>query len=213
LNSITDQPEGLRILVLAEDVLARTNLGILVAGMAHCRHVGGAALVDLAAAVDAYAPDAILMDLGGGDSGELAEFRLSDADPPLVALVPDQTAGEQDRRAGALGVLARSARPERIRAALHAAALGLAVIEPDLQVGPPPARRSNGEWPVEPLTRREMDVLRLLVEGLTNRGIAARLAISEFTVKFHVNSILTKLNAQSRTEAVGRAARLGLIKL
>jgi DNA-binding NarL/FixJ family response regulator len=65
----------------------------------------------------------------------------------------------------------------------------------------------------EPLTSRELEVLQLLVEGVSNKGIAERLGISEHTAKFHVNSILGELGAQNRTEAVTRAARTGLIIL
>ena len=66
---------------------------------------------------------------------------------------------------------------------------------------------------IEPLTPREIEVLHLLAEGMTNRAIAQRLEISEHTVKFHVNAILGKLGAQSRTDAVVRATRLGVILL
>ena len=62
-------------------------------------------------------------------------------------------------------------------------------------------------------TFREQQVLRLMAEGLTNKAIAQQLEISHHTVKFHVNSILAKLNAQSRTEAVVHATQLGLIAL
>ena len=62
-------------------------------------------------------------------------------------------------------------------------------------------------------TPREQDVLKLLAEGLPNKGVASRLEVSEHTVKFHVNSIMGKLNAQSRTEAVILATRLGLLPL
>ena len=65
----------------------------------------------------------------------------------------------------------------------------------------------------EALTPREQEVLQLLAEGLPNKTIADRLYISEHTVKFHVNAILSKLGAQSRTEAVVRATRLGILLL
>jgi DNA-binding NarL/FixJ family response regulator len=65
----------------------------------------------------------------------------------------------------------------------------------------------------EALTPREQEVLQLLAEGLPNKTIADSLHISEHTVKFHVNAILSKLGAQSRTEAVVRATRLGLLLL
>jgi DNA-binding NarL/FixJ family response regulator len=70
---------------------------------------------------------------------------------------------------------------------------------------PPPAPTA--------LTTRELDVLRLLARGLQNKEIAADLAISERTVKFHVSTLLTKLHAGNRTEAVARAAQQGLVTL
>ncbi len=66
---------------------------------------------------------------------------------------------------------------------------------------------------IEELTPRELEVLRLLAEGLPNKTIAQRLDISEHTVKFHVNALLGKLGVASRTEAVVRATRLGLVFL
>ena len=74
-------------------------------------------------------------------------------------------------------------------------------------------RRSNEETFEEPLTPREIDVLELLAEGLANKPIAARLGISDQTVKFHVASICGKLGAANRTDAVRRAVRRGLISL
>jgi DNA-binding NarL/FixJ family response regulator len=71
----------------------------------------------------------------------------------------------------------------------------------------------DAEWIDEPLTRREIDVLQLLAEGLANKSIAARLGVSDQTVKFHVASILSKLGATNRTDAVRRALRGGLINL
>jgi DNA-binding NarL/FixJ family response regulator len=67
--------------------------------------------------------------------------------------------------------------------------------------------------PSDPLTPREQEVLQLLAEGLPNKVIAQRLTISEHTVKFHINAILGKLGAQSRTDAVVRATRSGLLLL
>ena len=75
------------------------------------------------------------------------------------------------------------------------------------------AAAAPGPGPASLLTPREQDVLLLLAEGLPNKGVASRLGVSEHTVKFHVNSIMGKLNAQSRTEAVTLATRLGLLPL
>ena len=92
-------------------------------------------------------------------------------------------------------------------------ARGLTVVDPALAGAVFPARDRPLPAPVEDLTRRERSVLQLLAEGLSNKDIAARLDISEHTVKFHVNAILGKLGAHSRIEAVTRAARLGLLIL
>jgi DNA-binding NarL/FixJ family response regulator len=73
--------------------------------------------------------------------------------------------------------------------------------------------RESDEWIEEPLTRREIDVLQLLAEGLPNKSIAARLGVSDQTVKFHLASIFAKLGAMNRTNAIRLAVRRGLISL
>jgi zinc/manganese transport system substrate-binding protein len=98
--------------------------------------------------------------------------------------------------------------------ALRAVAAGLVVLDP--RAAPAlvaAAPRLATESPAESLTARERDVLALVAQGLPNKTIAQRLAISEHTVKFHVGAILAKLGAASRTEAVRLAARRGLIAL
>jgi DNA-binding NarL/FixJ family response regulator len=114
------------------------------------------------------------------------------------------------------GYLLRESGPAELAAAIHAVASGLTVVEPDLL--PRLLREAHPPTPVaeregEELTQRERETLQLVAEGLTNKAIAARLAISDHTVKFHVASILAKLGAGSRTEAVHLAARQGLIAL
>jgi len=109
-------------------------------------------------------------------------------------------------------VLARDATPDAILAAVEAVAGGLAVIEPgELEPllaasAPVPASAASAA-----LTARELDVLRLVAEGDANKEIAWKLGISEHTAKFHVASILGKLNAGSRTEAVTIGIRRGLV--
>ena len=77
--------------------------------------------------------------------------------------------------------------------------------------------REKGTEQMEPmleeLTRREMEVLRMVADGLSNREIAARLSVSEHTIKFHISSVLGKLGASSRTEAVTQGIKRGLILL
>jgi DNA-binding NarL/FixJ family response regulator len=96
---------------------------------------------------------------------------------------------------------------------MMAAAQDLVVLDPSLPAPVLSTRDPSSPMLVEELTPRELEVLDLLAEGLSNKAIAHRLGISDHTVKFHVNAVMGKLGAQSRTEAVVRATRLGLILL
>ncbi len=130
---------------------------------------------------------------------------------PTLALVRDREAAFELVRAGALGVLVRGAEAERLFAALRSVAAGLAVFDPALLASLLLTRGASPDGPL--LTPREAEVLRLMAEGLSNKLIADQLKISEHTAKFHVNAILTKLDAETRTEAVVSAARRGLLML
>jgi len=147
----------------------------------------------------------------------LQEVRLP-RDSRVVLLV-DQAAPDwvnRAIRAGVRGILPEEVGGEQLAATLGAVARGLVVIDPrQMQLARAAANSFEDESAelVEPLTARERDVLRMLSEGLGNKEIAARLRISEHTVKFHVASILGKLGASTRTEAVSVALRRGLILL
>jgi DNA-binding NarL/FixJ family response regulator len=120
-------------------------------------------------------------------------------------------------RAGVLGVLARSSPSIEIYSAIQAARRGLLLLDPDLvrelfstdSVRP----HEHDVASLEQLTAREVEVLRMLAEGFANKEMASRLGISDHTVKFHVSSILAKLGASTRTEAVTLGIRKGLILL
>lgn len=132
---------------------------------------------------------------------------------PVIEIVHDFA--EADVVVGARRMSSQDVTAEQIIAAVHAAAAGLHVVpvEEGAAFIPRPHTHEPVEEIVEPLTPREMDVLEMLAEGLSNKMIAHRLSISDHTAKFHVNSILAKLNAGTRTEAVTRGIRLGLIKI
>ena len=112
-------------------------------------------------------------------------------------------------------VLPRDVRPEQLRAALEAVAAGLVVVpSEELRTFlPATANSPQVEELLEPLTRREQEVLQMLAAGLANKEIAAKLAISDHTVKFHVASILGKLGVSTRTDAVTAGIRRGLVML
>jgi len=117
--------------------------------------------------------------------------------------------------AGASAILPRDSLPEDLVAALRAVAAGFVVIHPDFATDTFPARHVAPPLPtpLESLTPREQEVLERMADGLSNKEIAAQLSISEHTVKFHIASILSKLGATSRTEAVTLAIRQGLLLL
>lgn len=222
-------PNPLRVLVIANDPLARAGLTTLLADQPALvivgRIPGG---LDLLAEVDIYHPDVIVFDLGW-DPGlspitrpgleqaptsltGLAELR--ELGLPVIALLPDETYAAEAWSVGAHGLLLRQTSPEKLVAALQGIIQGLRIFDSAFTQSTFPAK--SLETPptlTEPLTPRELEVLQLLAEGLPNKVIARQLDISDHTVKFHVNAILSKLSAQSRTEAVIRATRLGLILL
>jgi DNA-binding NarL/FixJ family response regulator len=177
----------------------------------------------LCAVLAAY-PGLVLKEaLGSSEPGLVADVVVWDAPEALPpALVPTLvlvSAPDEARaalRAGALGALSRSAPAETIAPAAVAVASGHRVVDAafasallDLDTAALAAPAPSPPL----LSRREDEVLALMAEGLSNRDIAERLGISRHTAKFHVNAILDKLGATTRTEAVVLAARGGLLTL
>jgi DNA-binding NarL/FixJ family response regulator len=177
---------------------------------------GDGARLDLAERIERLAPDVIVLEAHGD---EPLSALLPDADlralPPVILLVsrPDAAWTTSALRAGVRAVLPRQS--SDMAAAIAAVAAGYVVLHPDAADAMVPA--ANGTLaPLRSghsLTPREIEVLRMMAEGLANKAIAARLHISEHTVKFHVGSIFAKLHAGSRTEAVTLGARQGLVML
>lgn len=138
--------------------------------------------------------------------------------PPVLLLLEQATQNKVNRaiQLGIRGVLPADVAAVQLISAVVAVAKGLVVLQPgDLALAAVSTRTGNGEAAelFEPLTPREKEVLQMLASGLGNKQIAAHLKISEHTVKFHVASILGKLGASSRTEAVALGLRRGLILL
>ncbi len=198
-----------RLLLVGEDALARAGLRTIAeaAGLRVVADLSPAEVDEIAGDVaDAVAWDVV-------PRGPLDALRGVSARLPVVALVwAEEQAGEA-LAAGARAVLLRDRLEDRLLPAVTAAVAGLVAV--DEGVADSVLRPRPAPFPplVEPLTARELEVVQLLAEGLTNRRIGERLGISEHTAKFHVNSILGKLGASSRSEAVAQAARLGLVLL
>jgi len=194
-----------RVAVAAEDPFVRSGLVSLLSGEAGLRPVVEAPTPNDARVAEASA-ELVLWDASGqGERPRALEGT------PTLALVRDEEAALEAVRAGALGVLMRSADGERVIAALRAIAAGIAVLEPAFLRALSSARALPAE--ALTLTPRELEVLTLVAEGKSNKLVADRLGISEHTAKFHVNAILSKLGAETRTEAVVIAARRGWLML
>lgn len=201
----------LNVLIIGDNPLARMGLAALLAGQAGLVIAGQTSGADdLQAEVDLYAPDVIVWEWGWNTPERMTDAR--DIGVPVVALLNNEAQAADARAAGVSGFLLGNTDSDALAAAILAAAQGLVVVTPPLLDALLPAT-SAAEAPVEALTPREREVLQLLAEGLPNKTIAMRLNITDHTVKFHVNAIMGKLNAQSRTDAVVKATRLGLIIL
>ena len=208
--------DSLHVLIISADPLTRAGLVALLAN-SPVLTVAGQLSIDQIFEVefDVFRPDAILFDLGWDVDAALDTLAdLAEVDMPVVALLSDPDSAQEIWRLGTAGLLPRDASVGQIQAALASANRQLRVIAPEFAAALTlPLQAAPVVPSPEPLTPRESEVLQLLAEGLPNKTIARRLDISEHTVKFHVNAILGKLNAQSRTEAVVRASQAGLILL
>jgi two-component system nitrate/nitrite response regulator NarL len=145
----------------------------------------------------------------------LAEYRGRHDRVALVVLLDgaDPEDGVRALKAGARAVLHRSSSPNEIIAAIKVITSGLVVLPPELLAtllheAPPADDVLKAQ-----LTRRELEVLAAMADGASNKAIARQLGISFHTAKFHVAAILAKLDADSRTEAVAKAAQSGLVML
>jgi DNA-binding NarL/FixJ family response regulator len=160
------------------------------------------------------------------DDGRLPQVRITDGAVELAPNMPvlvltDASGVIEALQAGALAVLSEHADGDILCAAIRAAAQGLTTLSAEFRdhlvgaSGPRSALESDVEdeaLPIE-LTARELQVLRLLAEGASNKSIARRLGITPHTAKFHVASIVAKLGATGRTDAVAKAMRLGLVMI
>ncbi len=152
---------------------------------------------------------------------QLADWRTRHNQTAFVFFVDgaDEEASLEALYAGARAILPRKAKPDDIVTAIKAVTNGLAVLPGDLCLTLLSKASLVGELLDDNdvdrarLTARELEVLAAMADGVSNKAIARRLGISFHTAKFHVAAILAKLNADSRTEAVAKAAQLGLVML
>jgi two-component system, NarL family, response regulator YdfI len=214
----------IRVFIVAASPLARSGLQQLLASP-EIELVGSAVDLDSAAGLLSEPeadPDVIVVDASRDSGANAANLSVTSsdigADIPIVVLEPaDNAATGSDLLChGARAVLPAGVSPAELIAALRAVTSGLIVLHPTTIAAIPRAAvntsRSTDEW-IEPLTKREKQVLQMLAAGLGNKEIAAKLNISDHTAKFHVGSILGKLGVSTRAEAVAMGVRRGLVLL
>ena len=212
--------EPIRILVADDHPVVRDGLVAVLSTQPDLAVVGeaGSEAEAVQKAVD-LRPDLVLLDLEmpGMDGVEaLEQMRMHDPSARVIVF----TAFDSDDRilaavqAGAQGYILKGAPRDQLFEAVRVVHAGGSLLQPVVtsKLLKQVSQRSGPPVALQTMTRRESDVLGLLGEGLQNKEIAERLGIAERTVKFHVGSILRKLEVGNRTEAVATALRKGLIK-
>jgi DNA-binding NarL/FixJ family response regulator len=218
---------AVRVLLVDDQPLFREALGVLLGARDGIEVVGEAGDgADALRQVRALAPDVVLMDLRMPVlDGIAATRRLREEHPQVRVLALTTFDGDEEvfaaLRAGAVGYLLKDTSGDRLAEAVRTAAAGGSTLEPSvaarvvarvaaLPEGPVAGQRPSAA-PAVPLSARELEVLRHVAGGLSNREIAAVLHLTEGTVKNHVTSVLTKLDVRDRTQAALRAHALGLL--
>jgi DNA-binding NarL/FixJ family response regulator len=219
---VSEQP--VRVLLVDDQSLFREALATLLGARPEVQVVGeagdGFEALQRSAALQ---PDVVLMDLHMPVLDGIAATRRLRVEQPGVRVLALTTFDDDEDvfealRAGALGYLLKDVASDRLVEALLAAARGESVLQPSVaakvvarlaQLDAAP--RSRPQPLVVPLSDRELDVLRLLADGRSNREIAGELFLAEGTVKNHVTNVLAKLGARDRTQAALRARALDLL--
>jgi len=208
-----------RVVIGASSAVVRTTLASVLTDNPTLQLIGSFSVDKAFARVEDLQPDVVLLDLGSLPDEAMSVVLESRGEPcgaALVILTDDfeKFLAAEVLRSGVRAILPREAKPEEILAAIQASVAGLVAIHPDTLDSLLPTdavKQSELDSSDEILTPREIQVLRMIAEGLGNKEIASKLGISDHTVKFHISSTLAKLGASNRAEAVTLGIRLGLI--
>jgi NarL family two-component system response regulator YdfI len=207
---------AIRVAVVATSAVRRAGLENIVHSHAEFQLVGSfGAVPSLVSSARRTSPDVIVI-----DSDSIHELFLEPVSDAAIVLLTDVSQARSISRLlrnGVRAILSRESDPDDVLSAIYAAYDGLVLLSATTAES---LAAIYGDQPVavdyelsEEITPRETEVLRMLAQGLVNKDIAARLGISEHTVKFHISSILDKLGASTRTEAVTLGIRQGLIPI
>jgi two-component system, NarL family, response regulator LiaR len=211
----------IRVLITDDHAIVRKGIAALLATEPDIQVVGEAA--DGAAAVAqarALHPDVVLMDLVMAGMDGIEATRQITAEMPGVRVLVLTSFAADDKvfpaiKAGALGYLLKDTGPHELVHAIHQVYRGQPSLEPSIasKVLYELAHPVKGPPTPDPLTARELEVLRLVAQGMSNREMAEKLVITELTVSTHVSNILSKLHLASRTQAALFALKGGLASL
>ncbi len=208
----------IKVMLVDDHNVVRSGLGALLAAYDDLELVAEASSgEDALLLCQEKLPDVVLMDLVmPGMDGATATEKILAACPDVKVLAltsfKEKELVQGALRAGAMGYLLKNVTADELAEAIRSAYVGRATLAPEAaQVLIESTQKKGDSGQVEELTEREMDVLKLLVDGLTNPQIADKLVVSRSTIKFHVSSILAKLNVSSRTEAVSLALKKKLL--
>jgi len=206
---VTDgQGARLRVLVVAASPALRAGLVSLLAGD---RQLDPMVAEGLEPGDAGSAPSAVVVDYSVGEPEEILSIAEAFPGSPLVMIGADPATDGPGLSGAPVAYLPSDVDAAALAAAVHAAAAGLIVLDPSVAGATGVHAHARTSENAEALTSREREVLLLVAEGLPNKAIARELGISEHTAKFHVGSLLGKLGAASRTEAVTLATRRGIL--
>jgi NarL family two-component system response regulator LiaR len=214
--------KAIRLLIADDHHIVRKGIKVLLATEKDMQVVGeaenGVEAVKKAAALE---PDVILMDIVMPEMDGIEATRRITSERPGTRILVLTSFAADDKvfpavKAGALGYLLKDSTPDQLLEAIRQVHRGEPSLEPSIarKVLQELSHPGGAGTPTsEPLTEREMEVLRLIAQGMSNKEIAAKIFVAEWTVRSHVSSILGKLHVASRTQAALYALRSGLASL
>jgi NarL family two-component system response regulator LiaR len=212
------EEKTIRVLLVDDHNVVRSGLGAFLHAFDDLELVGEASSGrEAIRKVESLEPDVILMDLkmpemDGAETTEKIKEKFPEIEVIALTSFKEKDLVKRAMEAGAIGYLLKNVSADELADAIQKAYRGEPTLAPEAAQALIESTRTP-KTQIEELTPREKEVLQLLGEGLTNPKIGERLVISNSTVKFHVSSILGKLNVSSRTEAVAYALKHNLIEM